>query len=60
MAADHEVLTDEEFAAEVKAKLRLVQELCRRGEVRAFKVGRDWRITRAAAEEFKAHQGTAA
>lgn len=65
--SEHEVLTDEEFAAEMKVfaadgtpNVRLVHELCRRGVVRAFKVGRDWRITRGAAEEFKANRGSAA
>lgn len=51
--SDHEVLTDAELAAECKLDKKLVQKLCRSGKIRAFKAGDLWRITRAAAEEFK-------
>lgn len=51
--SDYEVLTDEEFAREIRTTQRAVQEMCRKKQVRAFKAAGHWRITREAAEEFK-------
>lgn len=50
----HEVLTDQELADEVKVSKETIQRLCRRKVIRAFKAGDLWRITREAAEEWKA------
>lgn len=49
---DTQLYTPEEVAQILKVSRRAVQELLRRGELVGVKVGRYWRVSREALEEY--------
>lgn len=49
----NEVLTDAELAGEWKVRPQLVQKMLRNGQLRGFKCGDLWRITREAVVEYE-------
>lgn len=52
-----EVFTPEEISRNYKVEVATIREWCRSKKLKAFKVGRQWRIYRADWEAFLASQG---
>lgn len=52
MSEQPEVLTAEEAAAYLRVSMNTMRKLLRDGEIPAAKVGREWRIKRAALDTF--------
>ena len=52
VVASH-ILTVEDVAARWKVTPAVVADMCRRGELVAFKAGRQWRITTAAVHQHE-------
>lgn len=48
----HTIYTPEEIADKLKASRRTVYRWIEKGELKAFKAGKMWRITREDLEEF--------
>lgn len=49
---DDDVNTVEDVAAKMKCSVRTVYSLLRAGELRGFRVGREWRVTNKQLSEF--------
>lgn len=54
-----DVLTTDEVATELRCTPRTVTNLCNSGAIRAFRIGSQWRITRAALDAFKSGEKAA-
>lgn len=52
MKTDPEVLNTKEAADYLKAHIETVRRLARRGEIPAFKVGKDWRFNKEALKKW--------
>jgi excisionase family DNA binding protein len=50
-------LTSEEAAARIRVSPEFVQRQCAAGEIKAKKVGHEWRISEAALEAFMSSDG---
>lgn len=50
--APRQVLTIEEVATVLRLSSKSVRDACRRGEIRALKVGREWRIARSVLDDL--------
>lgn len=48
-----EILTPAEAAKELSVSAAHITNLCQRGAIRAFRVGRLWRISRSELEKYK-------
>jgi len=57
MSMEQEVLTLDEVAKLFRISRRTAEKLVRSGQIRAFKIGRVWRIPRQALEDFLSGKG---
>lgn len=49
---EYNTITVEEAARALRVHPRTIRRICERGELRAIRVGRQWRIDRASFEEY--------
>jgi len=56
MENDHDVLNAKEAAALLRAHVETIRRLARRGEIPAFKIGKDWRFYKGALRHWSEEQ----